>query len=419
MENSKRRVVVTGIGIISSCGFNVDEFWSSMVEGKSGISKIENMPLEGHTVHIAGEIKDFENLGLIDPKTAKRFDRFIQFGVAAANEAVNDAGITTDTVDPYRYGVVFASGIGGFDTIEKQHNAMIEKGFTRCSPFTIPMLIPNMAAGKISIDHGAKGLNKCVVSACASSNHAIGDAFRAIQYGDADVIITGGSEATITNLGLGAFTSLRALSKRNDEPEKASRPFDKDRDGFIMSEGGAALILEELEHAKARGAKIYAEIVGYGQSADGYDIVAPDPNGFGAVKSMELAIKDAGITPQDVDYVNAHGTSTGLGDIAESNAVKKVFGDIEANKKLKVSSTKSIHGHLLGATGAVESVVCVKTILTGIVPPTINLENQDEEVANLNYVPNKAQKADVKYALTNSFGFGGHNATLVFKKFEN
>ena len=280
------------------------------------------------------------------------------------------------------------------------------------------MIIADMGAGRISIKHGAKGVNKSIVTACATSAHSIGDAFRAIQWDDADVIVAGGAEAVITRLGIGAFTSARTLSKHNDEPQKASRPYDKDRDGFIMAEGAGVLILEELEHAKARGAKIYAEIVGYGQSADAYDIVAPAPDGAGAAKAMELAIKDAGLKPEDVDYVNAHGTSTGLGDIAESQAIARVFGDLSKNKKLKVSSTKSMHGHMLGATGAAESIVCIDAINTGIIPPTINLDNQDEKVANLDYVPHKAIKADVKVAVTNSFGFGGHNATLIYKKYE-
>ena len=293
---------------------------------------------------------------------------------------------------------------------------MIDRGPTKASPFTIPMLIVDMAAGRISIRHGYKGINKAVVSACATGTHSIGDAFRAIQCGDADAVVAGGCESTITNLGVGAFTVARTLSRRNDEPQKASRPYDKDRDGFVMSEGAGVLILEEYEQAKARGAKIYAEIVGYGQTADAYDIVAPDPEGKGAKKSMEFALKDANLSPDMVDYINPHGTSTGLGDIAESMAIQEIFGNKEQNKNLLVSSTKSMHGHMLGATGAAEAIICIKAITEGKVPPTINLDNQDEEVANLDYVPNKYREKEVNVALSNSFGFGGHNTTLIFKK---
>ena len=416
---SKRRVVVTGMGIVSPFGVGKELFWNSLVEGKSGISTIERISLDGHTVHIAGEVKNFDPTEYMDSKDAKRMDRYTQFAMVAADEAIADSGIVAgENVDPYRYGVIVGSAAGGFDTFEKQHHIIIDRGPTKCSPFTVPMIIADMGAGRISIKHGAKGVNKSIVTACATSAHSIGDAFRAIQWDDADVIVAGGAEAVITRLGIGAFTSARTLSKHNDEPQKASRPYDKDRDGFIMAEGAGVLILEELEHAKARGAKIYAEIVGYGQSADAYDIVAPAPDGAGAAKAMELAIKDAGLKPEDVDYVNAHGTSTGLGDIAESQAIARVFGDLSKNKKLKVSSTKSMHGHMLGATGAAESIVCIDAINTGIIPPTINLDNQDEKVANLDYVPHKAIKADVKVAVTNSFGFGGHNATLIYKKYE-
>ncbi len=416
---SKRRVVVTGMGIVSPFGVGKELFWNSLVEGKSGISTIERISLDGHTVHIAGEVKNFVPEEYMDSKDAKRMDRYTQFAMVAADEAIADSGIVAgENVDPYRYGVIVGSAAGGFDTFEKQHHIIIDRGPTKCSPFTVPMIIADMGAGRISIKHGAKGVNKSIVTACATSAHSIGDAFRAIQWDDADVIVAGGAEAVITRLGIGAFTSARTLSKHNDEPQKASRPYDKDRDGFIMAEGAGVLILEELEHAKARGAKIYAEIVGYGQSADAYDMVAPAPDGAGAAKAMELAIKDAGLKPEDVDYVNAHGTSTGLGDIAESQAIARVFGDLSKNKKLKVSSTKSMHGHMLGATGAAESIVCIDAINTGIIPPTINLDNQDEKVANLDYVPHKAIKADVKVAVTNSFGFGGHNATLIYKKYE-
>ncbi len=414
---TKRRVVITGMGAVTPCGIGVKNFWNSMKEGKSGISTIEQMPLEGHTVTIAGEIKDkdFNPDDYINPKEAKRMDRYTQFAIAAADEAIADSGIDEAGIDPYRIGVIVSSAAGGFKTFEQNHLKMINNGPTKGSPFTVPMLIVDMASGRISMNHGYKGVNKAVVSACATGTHSIGDAFRSIQYGDADVMVAGGCEATITTLGVGAFTACRALSKRNDEPQKASRPYDKDRDGFVMGEGAGVLILEEYEHAKKRGAKIYAEIVGYGQTADAHDIVAPDPEGQGALKAMEFALKDAGMKPSEIDYINPHGTSTGLGDIAESQAIAQIFGDKEQNPHLLVSSTKSMHGHMLGATGAIEAIVCVKTMNEGIVPPTINLDNQDEHVANLDYVPHKARKAEVKTALSNNFGFGGHNATLVFK----
>lgn len=414
----KRRVVITGLGAITPCGVNVKDFWQAMKDGKSGITKYERISNDRQNVLIAGEIKekDFDPTKYFDPKEAKRVERYIQFGVAASDEAIQDAGLENAGYDPYRVGVMMSSAAGGFDTFEKNHLTMLQRGYTKGSPFTIPYLIVNMAAGRVSIKHGFKGQSKAVVSACATGTHSIGDSFRAIQWGDADAMVAGGCEATITALGIGAFSALRALSHRNDEPEKASRPYDKDRDGFVMAEGAAAVVLEEYESAKKRGAKIYAEIVGYGQSSDAYDIVAPDPEGNGALKSMEFALADAGMKPEDIQYINAHGTSTGLGDIAESQAIAKLFGDLTTNKNLLVSSTKSMHGHMLGATGAIESIVCIKAMEEGIVPPTINLDNQDEKVANLNYVPHKAQKADVKVSLTNSFGFGGQNATLIFKK---
>ena len=417
---TKRRVVITGLGAVTPYGVGVDKFWQSLIQGKSGVSLIENMDTELHTVKIAAEVKnkDFDPEQYLEPKEAKRMDRFTQFAMVAADEAIADSGIDEANIDPYRIGVIVSSAAGGFKTFEKNHVIMIERGPTKASPFTVPMLIVDMASGRISMKHGYKGVNKVVVSACATGSHSIGDAFRSIQYGDADVMVAGGCEATITTLGVGAFTAARALSKRNDEPEKASRPYDRDRDGFIMGEGAGVLILEEYEHAKARGAKIYAEIVGYGQTADAYDMVAPDPEGKGAYMSMKIALKDAGMNPEDVDYINPHGTSTGLGDIAESQAIAKIFGDKGKNPNLLVSSTKSMHGHMLGATGAVESIVCIKTITDGIVPPTINLDNQDEQVANLDYVPHKARQKKVHAALSNSFGFGGHNASLIFKEVE-
>ena len=415
---SKRRVVITGLGAVTPCGIGTDKFWNAMIEGKSGVSLIERIDTEKQAVKIAAEIKDsdFNPDDCMDSKDSKRMDRYTQFAMVAADEAIADSGIDEADIDPYRIGVIVSSAAGGFKTFERSHLAMIEKGPTKASPFTVPMLIVDMASGRISMKHGYKGLNKVVVSACATGTHSVGDAFRSIQYGDADVIVAGGCEATITTLGVGAFTACRALSKRNDEPEKASRPYDKDRDGFIMGEGAGVLVLEEYEHAKRRGAKIYAEVVGYGQTADAHDMVAPDPEGNGAYKAMEFAMEDAGVKPEDVDYINPHGTSTGLGDIAESQAIAKIFGDKDANPNLLVSSTKSMHGHMLGATGAIEAIVCVKAITEGKVPPTINLDNQDEHVANLDYVPHKTRDKKVHVALSNSFGFGGHNATLIFKE---
>lgn len=415
---TKKRVVITGLGSVSPFGLGVDKFWDSIVNGKSGIRTTQAFDLEKHTVKISGEVPDFNPEQHMDPKEAKKMDRFTQFALVAADEAVKDAGIETlGNIDPYRVGVIVSSAAGGFKTFEKNHMAVMEKGPTKCSPFTIPMMIVDMASGRISMKYGYKGVNKAVVSACATGSHSIGDAFRTIQYGDADIILAGGCEATICDVGIGAFTSARTLSKHNDEPEKASRPYDKDRDGFVMAEGAGVLVLEEYEHAKARGAKIYAEIVGYGQTADAYDIVAPDPEGKGATKAMEFALHDAQLKPTDIQYINSHGTSTGLGDIAESQAIARVFGDLNKNKNLMVSSTKSMHGHMLGATGAIESIACIKAITESIIPPTINLDNQDEHAANLDYVPHKARKANVDAALTNSFGFGGHNASLIFKKF--
>ena len=417
---TKKRVVITGMGVVSPFGVGSDKLWDSVVAGKSAVSKIENMgDMTGHSVLIGGEIKEsvFNPIDYFEPKEAKRLDKFLQYAVVAAREAIEDSGIKNSEIDPYRFGVVVGSAAGGFHTIEKSYSAMITKGPTKCSPFTIPMLICDMAAGRISMEIGAKGPNKAIVTACATAAHCIGDAFRLIQYGEADAVVAGGSEAVICTIGLGSFTAAKTLSKRNDEPTKASRPYDKDRDGFVMSEGAGILILEELEHAKKRGAKIYAEIIGYGQTGDAYDVVAPLPDGSSAAKAMEFALKDANIEPTDVQYINTHGTSTHLGDIAETMAIARVFGDKDKNPNLRVSSTKSETGHMLGASGAAESVICIKAIMNDIVPPTINLENLDEEVANLNYVPNKAEKTKVDIALTNSFGFGGHNAVLIYKKY--
>ena len=412
----KRRVVITGLGAVTPFGVGVDKFWESLKAGKSGISTSESIDIDKHVVKISGEVKDFHPEEYMDAKEAKKMDRFIQFAMVAADEAVKDSKLDIEKEDPYRVGVIVSSAAGGFRTFEENHMRIIQKGPNKCSPFTVPMMIVNMPSGRISMKYGFKGINKVVVSACATGSHSIGDAFRAIQYGDADVMVAGGAEATICDVGVGAFSAARTLSKRNDEPQRASRPYDKDRDGFVMSEGAGVLILEEYEHAKKRGAHIYAEVAGYGQTADAYDIVAPAPDGSGAIHSMEFALKDAGMKPSEVQYINTHGTSTGLGDKAESHAVAKVFGDRKVNPDLYVTSTKSMHGHMLGATGAAEAIACVKAINENIVPPTINLDNQDEEVADLNYVPYKAVKAELHAALSKSFGFGGQNASLVFKE---
>lgn len=412
----KRRVVVTGIGVVSPFGVGLNKFWDGLKAGKSGISHPTLIDLDKHVVKIAGQVKDYEPTDYFDEKEVKKLDRFTQFALIAADEAMADSKLDMEKEDPYRVGVIVSPAAGGYKTFEVNHIRILERGTNKCSPFTVPMMIVNMASGNISMKYGMKGICKAVVSACATGTHSIGDAMRSIQYNDADIMLAGGTEAVICDVGMGGFASARSLSKRNDEPEKASRPYDKDRDGFVMGEGAGVLVLEEYEHAKARGAKIYAEIVGYGQSADAHDIVAPDPEGLGAIKSMEFALKDAGIEPKEVGYINTHGTSTGLGDKAESFAVAKLFGDKEQNPNLCVSSTKSMHGHMLGATGAIEAVACIMAMKDSVVPPTINLDNQDEEVANLDYVPNKAREKELSYSLSNSFGFGGQNSTLIFKK---
>lgn len=410
-----RRVVVTGMGIVSPFGVGLDTFWDNIIQGKSGIKHITITDVSEHSVKIGGEVTDFDPSLYMDKKEAKRMDRFTQHGVVAAIEAAKDAGLDMSKEDPTRVGVIVGSAAGGIGTIENNHRAIMEKGPSKCSPFTVPMMIVDMAAGRISIMFNAKGPNKCVVTACATAAHSLGDAFRCIQYGEADVMFAGGCEAPLTPLSLAGFSSARTLSTRNDEPEKASRPFDKDRDGFVMSEGAGVFVLESLEHALARGAKIYAEFAGYGSSADANDIVAPCADGEGAARAMEIALKDADMAPTDIQYINAHGTSTGLGDVAETLAIKRVFGDYAKNGLL-VSSTKSMTGHLLGASGGIEAAACVKAIENSIVPPTINLDNPDEK-CDLDYVPNVARKQDVSGVMSNSFGFGGHNASLIFKKY--
>ena len=415
----KKRVVITGMGAITGYGIGVEKFWNGIKNCESCITLNDGseLDLSSQTTHIFGSVPKYDESQYMDAKETKRLDNFIKFALVASDEAFNDSGLDMSKEDPYRIGCLVSSAAGGFRTIEVNHEKMLKLGYTKCSPFTIPAMIANMAAGKIAIRFGLKGINKAIVSACASGTHSIGDAFRTIQYGEADAMLAGGTESVVCNLGVGGFSSARTLSKRNDEPTKASRPYDVDRDGFVMSEGAGVLVLEELEHAKARGAKIYAEIVGYGQTCDAYDMVAPDPTGSAAAKAMEFAVKDAGITTDDIDYINTHGTSTHVGDIGESLAIANVFGDLDKNPDLKVSSTKSMHGHLLGAAGAVEAIVCVEAMRKGFVPATINLENQDPEVANLNYIPNKPVKADLTYTMSNSFGFGGHDASIVLKKY--
>jgi 3-oxoacyl-[acyl-carrier-protein] synthase II len=408
------RVVVTGMGVVTSLGSDLPTFWNNLLNGKSGISLIEAFDTTEYTTKIAAEIKDFDPAAYIDKKESRKMDRFVQFGVAASKLAVEDAKLVIgENADPERVGVVVGSGIGGLGTWEDQHNVLIEKGPRRVSPFLIPMMIANMASGQVSIVTGAKGPNSAAVSACATGTHSIGDSFKMIQRGDADVMICGGAEATIRPIGMAGFCSMRAMSTRNDEPEKASRPFDVDRDGFVMGEGAGVMILESLEHALQRGARIYAEVIGYGMSGDAHHMTDPDPDG--AARCMRKALNDAGIEPQEVQYINAHGTSTGIGDQSETIAIKKAFGDHAY--KLAVSSTKSMTGHLLGAAGGVEAVILGLTLQNAVIPPTVNLDNQDPEL-DLDYVPNTPRKADVRVALSNSFGFGGHNATIIMRKYE-
>lgn len=412
----KRRVVVTGMGCVSPFGVGVDTLWENVKKGNSGIRELTAVDIKKHLVHIGGEVPEFDTTPYVDAKDARRMDKFILCSVVAAELAMKDANFDLEKEDLTRFGVIAGSAAGGLDTIQKNYEIMQQRGYHKCSPFMVPMMITNMAAGKISIKYGLRGISKTIVTACATGAHSIGDAARAIQWNDADVMIAGGAEAGICDLGIGAFTSAKTLSRSNEEPTKASRPYDIKRDGFIMSEGAGILVLEEREHAIKRGAKIYAELIGYGQSSDAYDMVAPDPNGNGATLAMELALKEANLKPQDIDYINAHGTSTHVGDIAESQAIAKLFGDKDKNPHLSVSSTKSMTGHMLGSAGAAEAIICIKAMHDDIVPPTINLDNQDPEVANLDYTPHKAKQKELNYVLSNSFGFGGHNAVLIFKK---
>ncbi|WP_274651574.1 beta-ketoacyl-ACP synthase II [Paenibacillus humicola] len=411
----KQRVVVTGMGVMTSLGSDLERFWGNLMEGRSGVSHIDAFDVSEYTTQIGAEIKNFnpEDYG-IDKKEARRMDRFVQFAVAASLAALKDAQLEIGAnVDAERTGVMIGSGIGGLGTWEDQHNILLEKGPKRVSPFFIPMMIANMASGQVSMATGAKGPNSTAVTACATGTHSIGDSYKMIQRGDADAMICGGAEATIRPTGMAGFCSMRAMSTRNDEPAKASRPFDIDRDGFVMGEGAGILVLESLEGAQKRGARIYAEIVGYGMSGDAHHMTEPDPDG--AARCMVRALKDGGIEPVEIDYINAHGTSTPIGDKSETTAIKKAFG--EHAYKLAVSSTKSMTGHLLGAAGGVEAVILGLTIVNGIIPPTINLDNQDPE-CDLDYVPNKPRQADVRIGMSNSFGFGGHNATIAMKKYE-
>jgi 3-oxoacyl-[acyl-carrier-protein] synthase II len=413
----KRRVVVTGMGVITPVGNDVATTWRSLIEGKSGTAPITKFDASNFPVKFAAEVKGFNPLDYMERKEAKRADQYTQYAVAASRQAMTNAGLVErNGMDPDRIGVIIGSGIGGLKSFEEQHDVYRERGVGKISPFFIPMFIADIAAGIVSMMFNAKGPNYATVSACATSAHAIGDAYRTIQYGDADIMITGGAEATVTPMAIGGFANMKALSERNDSPETASRPFDATRDGFVMGEGAGILILEELEHALGRGAKIYAEIVGYGATGDAYHLTAPAPEGEGAQRAMKRALKDAGLEPKDIQYINAHGTSTPANDFNETRAIKAVFGD-EA-KKVNVSSTKSATGHMLGAAGAVEAVVSAMVVGSGIIPPTINYHHPDPEL-DLNYTPNTSVKREVNAVLSNSFGFGGHNTTLAIKRYKS
>src|SRR5712691_3870429 len=415
--NNDRRVVITGLGTITPLGNELETFWSNLKNGVSGIHRIEAFDTSGYDCQIAGEVRGFDPKPFFrNAKDIRRTDRFAQLALAAAKRALEDGGIDLEKTRRDRFGVIVSSGIGGLKTLEDQYRILLTKGPSRTSPFTIPMLISNMASGLISMEYGLQGPNLCIVTACATSNNAIGESWRMIKFGDADIFLAGGSEACIVPIGLAGFSAMKALSLRNDEPERASRPFDRDRDGFVVGEGAGVVVVEELEHAKARRAKIYCELAGYGLSADAYHMTAPPPGGEGAARAMELALEHARLSPDQVDYINAHATSTGLGDISETRAIKKAFGDYAY--KVPISATKSMTGHLLGGAGAVEMAACALAIRDSIIPPTINLENPDPE-CDLDYTPNVAREKKVRVPLNNSFGFGGHNATLVATAFED
>ncbi len=410
----QRRVVITGVGMVTPLGTGIEKSWNGLTRGHSATRKITHFNPDGFPCQIAAEVPDFEVENFIETKEQKKMDRFIHLGLAAAKMAMDDSGLKVTNSNSDKIGVIVGSGIGGLPAIERYNKALLEKGYKRISPFFIPMTIINLTSGQISIRFGVKGPNSAIATACASGSHSIGDAFKLIQRGSANAMIAGGSEAVITPLCIAGFASMKALSTRNHEPEKASRPFDKDRDGFVMGEGAGILILEELEHALNRGAKIYAELIGYGLNSDAYHITSPSPNGEGAAKCMEAALKDADIRPEEMDYINAHGTSTKYGDEVETAAIKKVFN--KHAYKLCVSSTKSMIGHLLGASGGVEGAICILSVLNKTVPPTINLENPDTG-CDLDYVPQKARPLDINIAMSNSFGFGGTNACIIFRRF--
>ncbi len=412
----KRRVVITGLGIVSPIGNGKDEYWQALKAGKTGVSEITSFDASAYTSRVAGVVRDFDLTPYMSKKDIKRSDRFTQFAIAAARMALEDANLDISTIDPYKAGAVIGSGIGGIHTIEKEHQVLINDGPSRVSPFFIPMIIVNMAAGMVGINLGIKGPNSCSVTACASGNHSIGEAFRTIQHGYADIMFSGGSEAAISPMGIGGFCAARALSTRNDDPQKASRPFDAQRNGFVMAEGSGIVLLEDYDHAKKRGANIYAEVIGYGMSCDAYHMTAPNPNGEGAVRCMQESLKDANVKPEEVGYINAHGTSTVLNDVMETKAIKLVFG--KRAKDIPISSTKSMTGHMLGAAGGVELAATALTILNSVVPPTINYEYPDPD-CDLDYVPNKAREMEVDIAISNSLGFGGHNATIVIKKIKD
>ncbi len=412
---NRRKVVITGMGALTPIGNNLEDFWAGLKAGKSGagpVTRIEN--LEGFTSTIAAEVKEFDVEQFLSKKEARKMNLFTQYGLAASIMAVQDSGLDFDQEDLEKTGVIVSSGIGGLQIMESSEDTYRERGASRLSPFIIPVMITNIVAGHVAIQYGLKGPNFCVTSACASATHSIGEALRIIQYGEADVMLAGGTEGALTPLGLGGFCALRALTTRNDDPQRASRPFDANRDGFLMGEGAGVIVIESEEHAKARGAKIYCELAGYGRTCDGYHITAPSPEAEQAARGMKLAFEDAGLKAEDIDYINAHGTSTALNDKGETLAIKKALGEENA-RKVAISSTKSMTGHLLGAAGGIEAIACAMAIQEGVIPPTINYETPDPD-CDLDYVPNTARETEVKAALSNSLGFGGHNATLCFKK---
>jgi len=410
----KRRVVITGLGVVHALGKDINTFWDAIKEGKNGITTVTKFDTTDFSTKVAAQIVDFDPSAYIDKKEAKRMDLFCQYAIVAAQQAIDMAGLDASKLDPFRAGVLIGSGIGGIETLEDNCRTMFEKGPRRVSPFFVPMMIANMASGQVAIRFGFKGYNACVVTACATANHSIGDAMRVIQNGYADVMITGGSEASITPLGFVGFCAAKAMSE-NEDPNTACRPFDKDRDGFVMGEGAGILVLEEYEHAKRRGAKILAELVGYGCTCDAYHITVPSPDGEAGIRCMQLALEDAGIAPEQLGYINAHGTSTPLNDPMETSVIKRVLG--KHAEKVPVSSTKSMTGHLLGAAGGIEAVITVMALQDGFLPPTINLKNQDPE-CDLDYIPNVGRKQKVEYALSNALGFGGHNGVLIFKRYD-